>query len=337
MKLKIGFTYDSKEEYSLSGEDLPDRYAEFDSKSTIEEISLALKSHGDEVICIGNARNLVKRITAGERWDIVFNICEGLKYRNREAQVPAILELYDIPYAGSDPLTMSVTLDKTVCKKIIEFHGINTPAFRCIDAPGAMKENSGWIEKHLPVIVKPSHEGTSKGLSQNSLCRSFDEAAKQAGWVLENYRQPALIEQFIKGYEFTVAVIGNDVPRVFPPVQVVIKDKKDLGEDFYTFQRASTSDTDIRYVCPAQIDAKLDKTLRCMALDAYKALECRDFSRMDFRVDYKNNPYFLECNPLPQLGLIDVFPLVAEAEKMEYREIVFMILQAALDRLNRSR
>jgi D-alanine-D-alanine ligase len=331
MKLKIGFAYDAQADYILGSGDTPDKYAELDSKDTIVQIEDALKSNGYEVIRIGNAKKLIERIVSGERWDIVFNICEGLEYRNRESQVPAILEVYDIPYIGSDALTMGVTLDKVVSKKIIEHHKISTPDFKCISHVGEVKKNEKWINEHLPVIVKPAHEGTSKGLSKESLCRSVGKVISRVDWVVKNYNQRTLIEKFIKGYEFTVVVIGNNPPEAFPPVQILIKDKEDLGEDFYTYGRVLSPD--IKYICPAKIDPKLDRKILKLALEAYEALECRDLGRIDVRVDYEGNPYFLECNPLPHLGLDDVFPLAAKATNRTYEETISLIAKSALKRL----
>ncbi len=328
MKLKVGFTYDLKEDYEVLAGDPPDKYAEFDSKETISEIELALKTSGHDIIKIGHAKNLIKKLHNGEKFDIIFNICEGLKGRNRESQVPAILELYDIPYVGSDPLTMALTLDKTLAKKIVQYHGLNTPNFICINSIDEISPKK--FKLRFPLIVKPSQEGTSKGLSKESFVKNFTQLKKRIEFVLETYKQPVLIEEFIVGYEFTVAVVGNNPPEVLPPVQIAINDETDLGENFYTYERVDSSE--IKYICPADIDKSLDKKLRDLALGAYNVLGCRDLGRIDIRVNYDENPYFLECNPLPNLGKIDIFPIVAKATGKTYEELICYILEAGIKR-----
>lgn len=326
--LKVGFTYDAKADYPLLAGDPPDKYAEFDPEDTLSEIVSALKSSGHEIIRIGHARSLLSKISAGERWDIVFNIAEGVKGRNRESQVPAILEMFDIPYAGSDALSMGITLDKAVAKMVVSHHGVFTPRFLEAATPQELER----FDLNFPVIVKPSEEGTSKGISQESVVQDIKALEKRVRWVIEIYNQPALIEEFIFGQEFTVAVIGNENPEALAPVQIAIKGKTDLGEDFYTHDRADWDNDEVKYLCPSPADKKLIDNIRAAAKNAYIALGCRDFSRIDFRVDSSGKPYFLECNPLPNLGLIDVFPLVAQAEGTTYEKLLCRILDYGIKR-----
>ena len=325
--LKVGFTYDAKADYPLAPGDSPDKYAEFDSEQTLSEIVRALKSGGHTVDRIGHARSLLKRLMAGERWDIVFNIAEGLHGRNRESQVPAILELFDIPFVGSDALAMGITLDKAVAKMAVCHHGLATPDF--VEVLNEADLNNFRLK--YPVIVKPSEEGTSKGLSYDSIARTFEQAKAQALKIVRQYRQPALVEEFITGQEFTVAVIGNGADaEVLEPVQISLKGNVDLKDEFYTHARVENND--IKYLCPAPADKKLLDEIRALSRGAYIAVGCRDFGRIDIRVDEAGRPYFLECNPLPNLGLIDVFPLVAKAEGTTYEAILCRILDHARKR-----
>jgi D-alanine-D-alanine ligase len=328
MKYRIGFTYDAKNDYKPGPGDLPDKFAEFDSEETISDIGRALATSGHEIIRIGHAKKLISEITSGKKYDLVFNICEGLDGRGRESQVPAILDLFGIPYSGSDALTMALTLDKTLAKKVIAWHGLKTANFISVESLEGLSPKK--LNLRFPVIVKPSQEGTSKGLSKESLARNFTQMKKRAEWVLRNYRQPVLIEEFIVGYEFTIAVVGNEPPEVLPPVQVAINGETDLGENFYT--QARVESPDVKYICPPEIDKELDKKIMNFALDCYKTLECRDFGRIDIRVDYNNEPYFLECNPLPNLGKVDVFPLVAKATGRTYEQLLAYILESAIKR-----
>ncbi|MBI3291522.1 MAG: hypothetical protein HYZ73_01755 [Elusimicrobia bacterium] len=324
--MRIGFTYDAKADYELRPGDLPDRFDEFDGGTTLQEIEEALRSEGHEVTRIGHVRNLLQRLTAGERWDIVFNIAEGLDGRNRESQIPMLLELFGQPFTASDALTMGMTLDKTIAKKIVSVHGVPTPRFlevRRVDdlSQAALK---------FPAIVKPSEEGTSKGLSPESVVRTPKQLATRVGWVLDTYRQPALVEEFIVGQEFTVAVVGNDPPEALPPVQIAIAGQTDLGEEFYTHARVESNE--IEYLCPAPISPAVDQQLRTIALQAFQALECRDVARIDIRMDRTGTPFFLECNPLPNLGQIDVFPKIARAIGQSYDSLILRILHAACKR-----
>ncbi|MFH0948406.1 MAG: ATP-grasp domain-containing protein [Elusimicrobiota bacterium] len=312
--------------------DSPDKCAEFDSEETLSQIENALKSSGHNVERIGNAKSLLQKISQGKKWDLVFNIAEGLRGRNRESQVPTILELFEIPYAGSDALTMGITLDKAVAKIVVSHAAVLTPEFLEIEKLSQLAEKK-FILKY-PVIVKPSEEGTSKGISKESVCRNFGDVKKRTKYLIEKYKQPALIEEFIAGSEFTVAVIENDPPFVLPPVQIAIKGNTNLGEDFYTHQRVKNEE--IKYVCPAEISKELEEKLKTLVLTSYKALGMKDFGRIDIRVNEKGTPYFLECNPLPNLGLIDVFPLVAKAIGITYDQIIIRILNSALKRNNLS-
>ncbi|OGS21710.1 MAG: hypothetical protein A2252_11510 [Elusimicrobia bacterium RIFOXYA2_FULL_39_19] len=330
MTLTIGFTYDAKDDYPLNPGENADKYAEFDAEETICEITSALETSGHKIVRIGNVKNLIKEIHAGKKWDLVFNICEGVKGRNRESQAPAVFELYDIPYAGSDALTMGLTLDKTMAKRMLQYHGLKTPAFLTISSVDELSPEN--FKLRFPVIVKPSMEGTSKGLSRESFCSNFMQLKKRTQWLLETYKQPALIEEFIIGYEFTIPVIGNTPAKVLPIVQTAISGKTDLGEDFYT--QARVDSTEIEYLCPSKIDKKMEDKINALILSSYTALGCKDVSRIDIRVDYNNEPYFLECNPLPNMGKVDVFPIVAQAMGITYEKLLCQILDSALKRYN---
>ena len=327
-KIKVGFTYDAKADYKLLPGDPPDKYSEFDTEETLSEIEGALRSGGYEVERIGNARSLLGRILAGDRWDIVFNIAEGVSGRNRESQVPALLEMFGIPYTGSDALSMGITLDKAVAKTILAYHGLSTPLF----VEASSEKDIESLKLKFPVIVKPSEEGTSKGISSDSVATDLLGVKKRVKDIVNKYNQPALVEEFISGQEFTVAVIGNDPPEVLPPVQISLKGRTDLGDEFYTHTRAELGNGEIEYICPSKAPEELLKKIKGLALGAYRAIGCRDLGRIDIRVDRNNVPYFLECNPLPHLGSVDVFPMVARATGRTHESIIVDILEHGLKR-----
>ena len=259
--------------------------------------------------------------------DIVFNISEGATGRNRESQVPIILEMRGIPFVGADALTLGVTLDKVMAKKIFIAEGIPTPRFFEIKNMDSLKDTD---HLNFPLIVKPRFEGSSKGLSDASRVQDFAGLKKQVEFVINTYQQPALVEEFISGQEFTVAVVGNDPPEVLPIVQIKIDGELELQDKFYTFARISSDR--LEYVCPAPIGPELREKISDCALRAYDSVECRDFGRIDFRVDSQGNPYVLEINPLPSLSTEDVFMLISRSIGITYEQMIGRILDSALKR-----
>jgi D-alanine-D-alanine ligase len=237
--------------------------------------------------------------------------------------------MMDIPFVGADALTLGVTLDKIMAKKIFIAEGIPTPKFFEVKSAAELVNTDHC---QFPLIVKPRFEGSSKGLTDNSRVEDMPALKKQVELVTDTYKQPALIEEFISGQEFTVAIIGNDPPQALPVVQVKIDGDLQLGDKFYTFARISSDR--LEYICPAIISQELTKRLQDYALKVYSGVDCRDFGRVDFRVDKQGNPYVLEINPLPCLSTEDVFMLIAKAMGITYEEIIGRILSSALKRYN---
>ncbi|MDD5129744.1 MAG: ATP-grasp domain-containing protein [Candidatus Omnitrophica bacterium] len=324
----VGLTYDLKTDYKFKEGDPLDANAEFDSLSTVDVIADAIAANGFKVKKIGNATNLLEKID-NLGVDIVFNISEGLSGRNRESQVPILLEMAGVPFVGADALTLGLTLDKIMAKKIFIAEGIPTPKFFEVSSAAA---SVNYDHCKFPLIVKPRFEGSSKGLSENSRVENTDELKKQVEFITTTYKQPALVEEFISGQEFTVAIVGNENPEVMPVVQIKIDGKLKLNDKFYTFARI-TSDR-LEYICPAKITGDLKKKLDELALQVYRSVECRDFGRVDFRVDNNGSPYVLEINPLPSLSTEDVFMLVAKNIGITYEQMVGKILNSAIVRNN---
>ncbi len=326
MGCTVGFTYDLKSDHPAQAEGPLDALAELDAQETIDLVARALESGGHRVERIGNVRSLLKRLPDLDV-DIVFNICEGVGHRSREAEVPTILEMFGVPYVGSDALTLSLTLDKVMTKKAFVADGVPTPRAFLANGKFSLKDLDGM---KFPVIVKPCHEGSSKGISDDSLVKEKGVLKAQIAEVNRLYRQPAVVEEFIRGSEFTVLVIGNDAPEALEPVQIQIAGLLDLGDLMYTWRRLTS--TDIEYICPAKAPAGLKRKLRDMAVAAYRAVDCRDFGRVDFRVDAKGRPYVLEVNPLPSLSDEDVFPMIAKAHAWTYEELLLKIVEIARQR-----
>lgn len=325
--MRIGLTYDLKTQYVFRPGDPDDANAEFDHPDTVGRIEQALESLGHTVVRIGGARGLLERMD-DLRVDLVFNIAEGYAGRNREAQVPVLLEMRGIPFVGSDGLTQALTLDKLMTKRILESQRIPTPAYFEWGRP----ETPLPPGMRLPLIVKPRFEGSSKGLTERSLVRDPQALRAQADWLVRTYRQPALVEQFIRGREYTVALVGNDPPEIFPVVQVQLEGRLELGDLFYTHARIASG---AAYLCPARIEPALARALQEAARKTYEAVECRDFGRVDFRVDEEGRFYVLEINALPSLSEEDVFMVVARHEGISYEAMIGRILEAACERLEK--
>ena len=325
MGFRVGLTYNVKSEVVLKPGDPPDLNAEFDNEDTIGHIERAFREGGHEVIRIGNARRLL------EQWnqvnvDIVFNIAEGYGGRNRESQVPILLEMLRIPFVGADGLTLGLTLDKVLTKKVLIAEEIPTPRHLEVNDPEKLwKTNLAY-----PLIVKLRCEGSSKGLSEKSLVNTSEELRQQVRWLTETYRGASIfIEEFIEGQEFTVGIIGNESPEVYPVVQVALDGVIDLGRKFFTFAYLRSG---ADYICPAPIPDALTKRMQELALRTYQAVQCRDFGRVDFRLDRHGNPYVLEINPLPSLSSEDVFNIIAKPLGTTHYQVVNHILNTALVR-----
>jgi len=325
--LRVGFTFNVKRIAPHSPED-NDAEAEYDSPKTLQAIREAIASFGHEVVDLEANGELPQKLAATPV-DVVFNIAEGLKGRNRESQVPAILELLDIPYTGSDPAALSIALDKALAKRMVRQVGIHTPEYML------MSTGKERIPKELckfPLIVKPVAEGSSKGVMPKSVVRTEQELREVAKDMAARYRQPALVEEYVSGREFTVGLLGERRPRVLPPMEIVFLDKADVTP-VYSFEHKLDWSNRIKYDTPAQLDASQLRDVERAARAVFGALGCRDVARIDFRMDAQGKIYFLECNPLPGLtpGWSDLC-LISKSAGMDYRTLIGEILAGAIRR-----
>ncbi|MGQ0507068.1 MAG: D-alanine--D-alanine ligase family protein [Myxococcaceae bacterium] len=324
--LRVGFTYNVKR-VKPTADAVEDSQAEYDSPSTLQAIREAIASWGHEVVDLEATAELPSLLSSTPV-DLVFNIAEGFRGRNRESQVPALLELLDIPYTGSDPATLAIALDKTVAKKIVRQHGIQTPDFQMM-VTGKERLSKDFT---FPLMVKPVAEGSSKGVVSKSVCYSEQELRAVVREMVSKYQQPALIEEYIGGREFTVGLLGERRPKALPPMEIVFLDKEEKNP-VYSFQHKLDWNDRIRYDVPAKIEPALTERLKAAARGAFMALGCRDVGRIDFRMDEKGRVYFLECNPLPGLtpDWSDLV-LIAKGSGMDYRTLIGEILSGAIRR-----
>ncbi len=343
---RIGFAYNQKpdDEEARPGDDEPradeeppstdDEFAEWDSSATIGAVEHALSSLGEVIRLEANA-DFPERLRA-ERPDIVFNMAEGLRGVNRESHVPAMCEFFGIPYSGSDPFTLSLCLDKGRAKECLAYHGIPTAPFRVAhDA----SNHTGALR--FPVFVKPVHEGSSKGITERNYCRTPSEMREQVAFLLERYRQPVLIEEFLTGAEFTCAVLGNGGDAHMLPIVGMNFEVLPSGSlPVYGFEAKWLWDRPEQpleiFECPARIDEALRCTIEQVVLAAYHVLGCRDWSRIDVRLDAAGVPNVVEVNPLP--GILpdpadnSCFPKAARAAEMSYDELIQTCVRHAADR-----
>jgi len=324
----IGLTYDLRSEYLAMGYS-EEETAEFDREETVAALSETLVSLGHETDRIGNARNLTKRLAAGDRWDLVFNIAEGLFGIGREAQVPAILDLYEIAYTFSDPLVMSLTLHKAMTKRVIRDNGIPTSDFLLVS--GEM--NPGKIPFSPPYFIKPVAEGTGKGVSPASIVRNPEELYAACRKMIATYHQAVIVEPFLPGREFTVAIIGTgSAATALGTMEVLLLENAEA--EVYSYINKEKSEERVTYRMGRAEDDPTVKEAEAVALAAWRALGCRDGGRVDLRCDATGRPLFMEVNPLAGLHPEHSdLPIICSYLGISYRSLIERILSSAISRI----
>jgi len=323
--VRIGLTYDLRGEYLAQGYG-DDETAEFDRPDTIRAIETTLQDLGYETDRIGHVRQLTARLVAGERWDLVFNIAEGLGGFGREALIPALLDAYDIPYTFSDPLVLALTLHKGMTKRVVRDLGIPTPDFCVVQNESELSS----VRLPYPLFAKPVAEGTGKGITAASKIRSPDEIENVARALLARYRQPVLIEVFLPGEEFTVGVVGTgSEARAIGVMEVTLRDEAE--KEVYSYINKEQCEELVTYRLATGFQADEAKEI---ALSAWRGLGCRDAGRVDLRAGPDGRLQFLEVNPLAGLHPEHSdLPILCTLVGMSYRELMERIMGSALRRI----
>jgi D-alanine-D-alanine ligase len=323
--MKIGLTYDLRQDYLDLGYG-EEETAEFDRVDTVEAIERTLQDLGYETDRIGNIWNLTKRLAAGERWDLVFNIAEGLRGIGREAQVPALLDAYDIPYTFSDPLVLALTLHKGMTKRVIRDLGIPTPDFAEVKTEADIDE----VDLPFPVFAKPIAEGTGKGITSASKIQSQKELRSVCRRILTEYKQPVLVETFLPGREFTVGLVGTGKnAKVVGVMEVILKPNAE--KDVYSY---INKEKYVEFVGYIPVNDLIAKRASEIALEAWRGLGCRDAGRIDLRSDSSGIPNFIEVNPLAGIHPIHSdLVILCRLVGIKYSELIEMIINEALTRL----
>jgi len=326
--MRIGLTYDLRSEYLALGYS-EDETAEFDRDETIHGIESALRRLGHETDRIGHIRRLAERLSAGHRWDIVFNIAEGLIGIGREAQVPALLDAYAIPYTFSDPLVMSLTLHKAMTKRVIRDAGIPTCTFTTVADP----QEAAGVGFAPPYFVKPVAEGTGKGVSLRSIVRRRKDLPDACARLLQTYRQPVLVERFLPGREFTVGITGTgDRAQILGTMEVLLLPAAEPG--VYSYHNKENSEELVRYRLMRPQEDPLIAAVENIALCAWRTLGCRDGGRLDIRCDAKGRPQFMEVNPLAGLHPEHSdLPIIGSLVGVTFDSLVARIVESAAERI----
>ncbi len=329
--MRIGLTYDLRAEYLALGYG-EEETAEFDQQGTIDALADAIESLGHSVDRIGSARSLVNRLAKGDRWELVFNIAEGLYGYGREAQVPAILDVYGIAYTFADPLAASVCLHKGWSKMIVRTAGVPTADFAIIESPADIDR----VALDYPMLAKPIAEGTGKGVTPKSVVRSKADLSQVAIELLDRYHQPVLVEAFLPGREFTVGIVGSGAAsRAIGSIEIVLR--SDAEPEVYSYTNKEECETRVDYVHVTRADPLVAEA-ETIALDAWVALDCRDGGRVDIRCDARGKPQFLEVNPLAGLHPTHSdLPMIATAIGMPYAELIRAIVDSAATRIPKAR
>lgn len=327
--MRVGLTYDLKERYLLEGKK-PEDVAECDSEQTIDAIDHALCSLGYETVRIGNITDLVVFLAQGRRCDIMFNIAEGLYGLCREAQIPALLDAYRIPYVFSDSFVLSIALHKGMAKSIVRDHGIRTADYCVVSEEDAIEQ----VDMPFPLFVKPIAGGTGMGINGDSVVRSRNELRSVASSLLSRSSLPVLIESYLDGREFTVGITGTGKQAAcIATMEIFVDPHFDNG--LYSYKSKQTYKETVTY---RLADEKASKRCEKVALDSWRALGCRDGGRVDLRMDAKENVYFLEVNPLAGLNPIDSdLPMLAAMAGVHYDQLIGRIMDSALERLQKEK
>jgi len=323
--LLVGLTYDLRADYLAMGYG-EEETAEFDRPDTIDAIEREIKALGHRTERIGHVRRLAERLVAGARFDLVFNIAEGVFGFGREAQVPALLDAYGIPYTFCDPLCAAVTLHKAVAKRVLRDLGLPTPAFAVVERP----EDAARVDLPFPLFVKPVAEGTAKGIHARSKVLDHAALAEECASVIASCRQPALVETFLPGREVTVGITGTGANAVAIGT-LEVKLNANAEADSYTYKNKELCEELCEYTLSRGAFAAEAERL---ALAAWRGLGCRDGGRIDLRADAKGTLSVLEANPLPGLHPEHSdLPILCTKAGIPYRELIRRIVASATERI----
>lgn len=321
--MRVGLTFDLRDDYLAAGAS-EEEAGEFDFADTIDAIETVIAHHGHVTDRIGRISSLVKKLADGETWDLVFNIAEGSRGFAREAQIPALLEAYDIPFTFSAPNVLVSTMDKSLAKLIVREAGVHTPDFVVV----RKTEDVEAVRLPFPLFAKPIAEGTSKGIHASSWVPDIIALRERCKTLLEVYKQPVLVEAYLPGAEYTVGLLGaGDAARVLGVCRISYRD----GADPLAFTHRNKMES---FEKLSLVSGDFGEEVGNVALEAWRALGCRDAGRVDIRCDDRNRPSFLEANPIAGLRPNwSELTVLAELAGLSYVELIGAILSEASQRV----
>jgi D-alanine-D-alanine ligase len=326
--VRVGIAFDLRSEQAARPGGPDDLLEEYDSPETVEALAGALRERGHDAVLLGGGRRFVERLLADPP-DLVFTIAEGAGTRSREAHVPAACEMLRVPCTHSDPLTLCVTLDKAMAKRLVAAEGVATPRFTVVDDVARAEE----LDFELPAIVKPNQEGSSMGVRLTSRVRTRDELRREARRVVADYRAPALVEEFCPGTELTVGILGTGPDARVVGLMEIAPRVAAPGEFVYSLEVKRDWERQVEYHVPPRIPAATQRAVEACALGAYRALGCRDVARVDVRLDARGAPRFLEANPLPGMNpRTGDLCILSQRSGLSYVDLVDAIVQSAAAR-----
>lgn len=335
--LLIGLVFETFETYPKRPGDPVDAQVEFEPESTIEGLETAIELLGHRAIRLGSPFDLLARLAGGPRLelDAVLNVAEGFGSRNREAWAPVLLEMAEIPTLGSDALTLSLSLDKAWANRWAAAAGI--PVAPQTTMTTAREAESGPLPAGFPLFVKPRWEGTAKGIRVSSRVETRTALAKEVERIVSDYAQPALVEAFLPGAEYTVTVVGNgSETRALPVIQRALERHSGIGLHALEGPGREQAGAPLEHATPGVLEPALERRLAELACASFTTFECRDFARVDFRLDVRGEPVFLEINPLPTFATDGSFAILAELEGRPFPELLASCLEAGLRRIART-
>ena len=329
--LTIGLVFETFETYSREAADPVDAHVEFEPESTIEALEAAIVFLGHRPRRLGSPSALLEIHAKGglEEIDAAFNLAEGNGSRNREAWAPVVLEMAGVPTIGSDALTLSLSLDKLWANRHVAAAGV--PIARQTSFENAEEAEDAALPADFPLFVKPRWEGTAKGIRLSSRVEDRAALVAEIERVTTAYQQPALVEAFVPGAEYTVTLIGNDPPRALPVVQRALERSTGIG--LHALEGPGQDGSGLEHETPGALEPALEDALADLGKRAFEALDCRDFARADFRLDGHGQPVFLEINPLPTFATDGTFAILAELEGVSLDEMLGRCVSAGLERL----
>jgi D-alanine-D-alanine ligase len=334
--LAIGLVYDLLGTHPRRPGDPVDADAEYEPEATVAGLEAAIRRLGHAPVRLGNPHAVLARAGKGELppLDAALTIAEGYGSRNREAWAPVLLEMLAVPTLGSDALTLSLSLDKAWTRDVVAAAGVPVAPGISVRSPDELPGMD--LPAPFPLFVKPRSEGTAKGITATSRVEDATALAREVARVTDAYGQPALVEAFLPGAEYTVTVIGNAPPHALPVLQRALE--RDTGIGVHALERhAAATGRALSHVLPGGLDAPLEARLAELACRAYDALECRDFARADFRLDAAGEPVFLELNPLPTFAPDGSFGVTAELLGRSLDDLLAEVIEGGLRRLGLSR